>query len=92
MSATHPTAADHHPAVIAERQTGNDERLLTEIHDVEHDRPTALNDLPHQAFRNNFLDGSANRRRRIGNRQTLRIAVVHPDHIGLGIDNHCPLA
>ena len=73
---------------IAQRQTGDDKGVTLEIHHIEHDRPTTLDHLAHLAVRDDLLDRLPDHRRRVGDMQAARVVIVHPDHIGAGIDNH----
>ena len=79
--------ADHGSVFVAQRQARDHQRLLANLHDVDHDGSPALDNFAHQAVRYHGFHGFANGVFRAVDAEPARISVAHPDDACLFVDH-----
>ena len=80
--------ADHFAGVVVDRQAHHHQRVLRAVHHVQQDRLAAAYHFAQQATGDHAFAGPADGLRRVGEAETLGVALVDPDDAGLAVDDH----
>ena len=80
--------ADHGPGIVVDRQAHHHQRFLGGVLHVQQDRPAAAHHLAQQAAGDHAFAGLADGHGGRLQAKAPGITLVHPDDIGIAVDNH----